>query len=179
MLVRKHKTTTFIFLIQQDASRLTRCILLLSAALFLAASVYAQPKPKAVYKGFPSLVWPKLYTIQYIAGSEEFDGLDKPIFSDAAKALNGKSVTLPGYLVPFEKGAQKSNHFMLSSLPINACFFCGGGGPETVVEVFTINQVAYTDKPVEVKGTLFLNDKNPTQMIYILSSAELLGPIEE
>jgi hypothetical protein len=155
-----------------------RGILVCSAALFFSINVYAQPKPKAVYKGFPSLVWPKLYTIQYIPGSEEFDGLDKPIFSEAAKSLSGKSVTLPGYLVPFENGAQKSNHFMLSSLPINACFFCGGGGPETVVEVFTVNQVVYTDKPVEVKGTLFLNDKNPTQMIYILSSAEVLGPLE-
>lgn len=159
--MRKHKIVFFNFSIQQDASRLTRCIFVFSVALIFSISAYAQPKPKAVYKGFPSLVWPKLYTIQYITGSEEFDGLDKPIFSDAAKALNGKSVTLPGYLVPFENGAQKSNHFMLSSLPINACFFCGGGGPETVVEV------------------LFLNDKNPTQMIYILSSAELLGPIEE
>ena len=153
-------------------------ILLVVFALCAVFSVGAQPKPKAVYKGFPSLVWPKLYTIQYIPGSEEFDGLDKPIFSDAAKALIGKSVTLPGYLVPFENGAQKSNHFMLSSLPINACFFCGGGGPETVVEVFAVNQVVYTDKPVEVKGTLFLNDKDPSQMIYVLTSAESLGIIE-
>lgn len=153
-------------------------ILLVVFILCAVFSAGAQPKAKAVYKGFPSLVWPKLYTIQYITGSEEFDGLDKPIFSDAAKALNGKSVTLPGYLVPFENGAQKSNHFMLSSLPINACFFCGGGGPETVVEVFTVNQVVYTDKPVEVKGTLFLNDKDPSQMIYILTSAESLGIIE-
>lgn len=177
--MRKHKTTPVRLLVQQDASRLTRCILLFSALLFLAVNGYTQPKPKAVYKGFPSLVWPKLYTIQYIPGSEEFDGLDKPIFSEAVKALNGKSVTLPGYLVPFENGVQKSNHFMLSSLPINACFFCGGGGPETVVEVFSVKQIAYTDKPVEITGTLFLNEKNPTQMIYILSSAEMLGPIEE
>lgn len=174
----KHKTTSVSFLIQQDASQLTRCILLFSAVLFFSVSGYAQPKPKAVYKGFPSLVWPKLYTIQYIPSSEEFDGLDKPIFSEAVKALNGKSLTLPGYLVPFENGAQKSNHFMLSSLPINACFFCGGGGPETVVEVFTIALIQFTEKPIEIKGTLFLNDKDPGQMIYVLTSAESLGTIE-
>lgn len=138
----------------------------------------AQPKPKSVYKGFPSLVWPKLYDIKYITASADFDGLDKPIFSDAAKTLNGKEVTVPGYLVPFENGALKSNRFMLSSLPINACFFCGGGGPETVIEIFSIKQVAYTDKPVEIKGKLFLNDRDPSQMVYILTSAEFLGPID-
>lgn len=153
-------------------------VLLVVFTLCTISAGYSQPKPKAVYKGFPSLVWPKLYTIQYIPAAEDFEGLDKPVFSDAAKALNGKSVTLPGYMVPFENGAQKSNHFMLSSLPINACYFCGGGGPETVVEVFSVESVQFTEKPVEIKGMLFLNDKNSAQMIYILSSAELLGLIE-
>ncbi|MCZ8215677.1 MAG: DUF3299 domain-containing protein [Cyclobacteriaceae bacterium] len=149
---------------------------------FLIASVlssaYAQPRKQAVYQGFPSLIWPKLYSIQFIPNAEDFEGLDKPVFNDVVKALNGKEVTLPGYLVPFEGGQLKSNHFMLSSLPINVCFFCGGGGPETVVEVFTVNQVSYTEKPVEVKGKLFLNDKNPGQMVYVLTSAEFLGEIE-
>jgi hypothetical protein len=149
--------------------------------IFFSGDSYSQlpgPKKKAVYKGFPSLVWPKLYDVSYQLASEQFGGLDKPIFSEAAKSLNGKEVTLPGYLVPFDDGALKSNHFMLSSLPINACYFCGGGGPETVVEVFSIKQVTYTDKPVEIKGKLFLNDRDPNQMIYILSSAELLGEVE-
>jgi hypothetical protein len=144
----------------------------------LVSQSFAQPKSKPVYKGFPSLVWPKLYDIQYITAAEDFDGLDKPLFSDAAKTLNGKEITVPGYLVPFENGALKANRFMLSSLPINACFFCGGGGPETVIEIFSIKQIAYTDKPVEIKGKLFLNDKDPSQMVYILTSAEFLGSIE-
>mgnify|MGYP001811143222 CR=1 FL=1 len=150
------------------------CILVLT----LSVNGIAQPKPKSVYKGFPSLVWPKLYDITYQPATEDFGGLDKPIFSTAAKSLIGKEVTLPGYLVPFDDGATKSNHFMLSSLPINVCFFCGGGGPETVVEVFSVKQVSYTDKPVELKGKLYLNDKDPGQMIYVLSSAEFLGEIE-
>lgn len=174
------KPNSFVFFVTtfENASRVTRCIFLFCLVLVFSNYTYAQPKPKSVYKGFPSLVWPKLYTIQYIPAAEDFDGLDKPIFSDAVKALNGKSVTLPGYLVPFEDGAQKSNHFMLSSLPINACYFCGGGGPETVVEVFTLELIPFTEKPIEIKGTLFLNDKNPAQMIYMLTSAESLGIID-
>jgi hypothetical protein len=159
--------------------RLPRRFFVFIGIIFLTSGLLnAQPKSKPVYKGFPSLVWPKLYDIQYITAAADFDGLDKPIFSDAARTLNGKEITVPGYLVPFENGALKANRFMLSSLPINACFFCGGGGPETVIEIFSIKQITYTDKPVEIKGKLFLNDKDASQMVYILTSAEFLGPIE-
>ena len=80
-------------------------------------------------------------------------------------------------MVPFENG-MKGTHFMLSSLPINACFFCGVGGPETIVEVFLLEPIGYTDKPLEIKGKLILNDKNPDKMIYILEKAEFLGAVD-
>ena len=67
---------------------------------------------------------------------------------------------------------------MLSSMPLNACFFCGVGGPETVVEVFLTKSIIYTDKPIEVKGKLVLNNSNPDKMIYLLESAEFLGAVE-
>jgi hypothetical protein len=67
---------------------------------------------------------------------------------------------------------------MLSSLPLNACFFCGAGGPETVIEVFLKKEINYTEKPVEVQGTLRLNDKDPDKMMYILENAEMIGEIE-
>jgi hypothetical protein len=152
--------------------------LIVSMLLLCVAMCVAQPKKYTSYKGFPSLVWPKLYDIKYGPADEAFGGLEKPMFSDAAKSLKGKEVTLPGYLVPFDNGAMKSNHFMLSSLPINACYFCGGGGPETVVEVFSKSAVSYTDKPVEVKGILYLNDKDSGQMIYVLSNGEFLGEMD-
>src|SRR5688572_22321444 len=100
---------------------------------------------KNTYKGFPSLVWPKIYDIQFEKANDNLGDYEKPIFSAAAKALNGKTVTLPGYMVPFENGV-KGNHFMLSSMPLNACFFCGVGGPETVVEVFLKEPVTYTER---------------------------------
>jgi hypothetical protein len=132
---------------------------------------------KATYKGFPSVVWPKLYTIAY--KEHEVDGvsIEKPIFSNEVKKLAGKKITLPGYLVPFTEG-RKSKKFMLSSLPLNACFFCGVGGPETVAEIHSINEVTYTDRPIEISGTLRLNDSNPEQMIYILENAQVLGEID-
>src|SRR5688572_29686159 len=90
---------------------------------------------QSTYKGFPSLIWPKLYTTKFEKAKDQLGEYDKPIFTDATKALNGKTVSLPGYMVPFESGI-KGSHFMFTSMPLNACFFCGVRGPETVVEVF-------------------------------------------
>lgn len=129
---------------------------------------------KAKYTGFPSLVWPKLYDIQFTKGKDQLGEYDKPVFGAGAKSFAGKTIALPGYMVPFENGL-KSKHFMLSSLPLNACFFCGVGGPETVVEVYLKEEVTYTEKPVEVEGVLKLNDNNPDKMIYILENARIIG----
>ncbi|MFY8036971.1 MAG: hypothetical protein ACOVMQ_07370 [Cyclobacteriaceae bacterium] len=145
-------------------------IIFLFSLLFVSTFSVAQ---KSTYKGFPSLVWPKLYNIEF---QKEKD-FDKPIFSKETKLLANKTISLPGYMVPFENG-MKGSHFMLTSLPLNACFFCGVGGPETIVEVYLTKPIAYTDKPIEVKGKLVLNDKNPDKMIYILEGAELLGEID-
>ena len=128
---------------------------------------------KSTYKGFPSLIWPKLYNISYQKNGD----MDKPIFTKDVLALSNKPIILPGYMVPFENG-MKGAHFMLSSMPLNACFFCGVGGPETAVEVFLTQPITYTTKPIEIKGKLILNDKNPDKMIYVLEGAEFLGAIE-
>lgn len=135
------------------------------------------PAQKSSYKGLPSLVWPKLYDIEYKKEKDALGEYDQPIFSDAARSLDGKTVTLPGYMVPFESGV-KEKHFMLSAMPLNACFFCGVGGPETVVEVFAKSEVTFTEKPVEIRGTLRLNHKDPDKMIYILENAEWLGEVQ-
>jgi hypothetical protein len=151
-----------------------KCVITGTFLLLISLCSFAQ---KNTYKGFPSLIWPKLYDIQFTKASDKLGEYEKPTFSASAKSLNGKVISLPGYIVPFE-GGMKNNHLMLSSLPLNACFFCGVGGPETVIEVFLKKEINYTDKPVEVQGTLRLNDKDPDKMIYILDNAEVTGEID-
>jgi len=142
--------------------------------LLLMCVPFAGVAQKASYKGFPSLVWPKLYDIKFVKASDALGEFDKPIFSNATKLLQGKTVTLPGYMVPFENG-MKGSHFMISSMPLNACFFCGVGGPESVVEVFAKESLTFRDKPIEIRGVLKLNDSDPEKMIYILENAEIIG----
>ena len=132
---------------------------------------------KMTYAGFPSLVWPKLYNIEFVKGKDAMGEFDKPLFTNAVKALENKPVVLPGYMVPLENETS-STRIMLSSLPLNACFFCGVGGPETVVEVYLKKRTSYIEKPIQIKGVLRLNDKDPDKMIYVLDEAEVLGPVE-
>ena len=148
--------------------------LLVILALLICSNGYAQ---KSTYQGFPSLFWPKLYNISFTAGEDELGTYEKPVFTAAVKSLENKIIILPGYMVPRETPTN-SDEFMLSSLPLNACFFCGVGGPETVVAVKLKSKTPYIDKPIEVRGKLRLNAKDPDQMIYVLEEAEILGTLE-
>ena len=148
--------------------------LILVLLLFIGHALSAQ---RMAYKGFPSLVWPKLYDVEFAKGRDDLGEFEKPIFPPTVRSLQNKTVVLPRYMVPLENG-MSSDRIMLSSLPLNACFFCGVGGPETVVEVHLRKKTPYIEKPIEVKGVLRLNEENPDQMIYVLDDAEVLGTLD-
>jgi hypothetical protein len=151
-----------------------KILLFVLTSLFLSSPGFGQKK---TYSGFPSMIWPKLYDIKYVKANDKEGEFEKPIFGSSVKSLNGKTISLPGYIVPFEN-VQKSKHIMLSSLPLNACFFCGVGGPETVIEVFLKKEISYTEKPIEIQGVLKLNDADPDKLIYILENAEITGEVD-
>ncbi|MBW3469986.1 hypothetical protein EGN73_19505 [Arthrospiribacter ruber] len=119
-------------------------------------------------------VWRDLSEVTYKIGQDEFGELYIPVFGDKIKSLEGKTVEADGYIIPFE-GMFKPEHIILSSLPLAECFFCGSGGPETVMEVMMKNPIKYTSKRVKVRGTLTLNDSDPEKLMYILKNAELLN----
>ena len=146
--------------------------LILFFTLILSLS-FAQ---KNEYKGLPSTVWPVLYDITYEKKGDDLYA--NPQFSKAAKELNGKIITLPGYIFPYQNNSMKSDHFMFSSLPLASCFFCGVGGPETALEVIMKQPFTYTNKPIEIRGKLILNATNPDQLIYVLRDAEFLYEVE-
>jgi hypothetical protein len=66
-------------------------------------------------------------------------------------------------------------YFVLSKGPIWSCFFCGAGGPETVVELNfkSDNNNFVMDEVVTIKGTLRLNSDDIFKCNYILDYAEL------
>jgi len=146
-------------------------------AVFLFLLSINASAQRSTYSGFPSLVWPKLYNISFAEGKDEFGAYEKPVFTDAVKALDGKAIVLPGYMVPLEN-VTASKQILLSSLPLNACFFCGVGGPETAVEVNLKSETRWIDKPIEVRGVLRLNASDPDRLYDMLEDGEILGPVK-
>ncbi|GAB3648873.1 hypothetical protein GCM10028791_13340 [Echinicola sediminis] len=118
-------------------------------------------------------VWKTLTEVNYEIGEDEYGELYLPVFSEKIKKLEGTEVSAEGYIIPFE-GMFKPEHIILSSLPLAECFFCGSGGPETVMEVMMKDPIEYTSKRVKVKGKLKLNAKDPEKLMYILTDAELI-----
>lgn len=84
--------------------------------------------------------------------------------------LSGKKVTLNGYFLVLEGSASA---YMLSKNPMASCFFCGNGGPETVVELrFSSPPEFKTDDILSVAGTLLLNTDDPEHCYYIIENAD-------
>ncbi len=101
-----------------------------------------------------------------------------PIFTPKIKALQGTQITIRGYVVPLTLyGGDAEDYFILSSLPPSSCFFCGGGGPETVMEVYLKNpgQGKSLQSVVTLQGRLKLNAGNYDHLIYILEEATVVS----
>lgn len=97
-----------------------------------------------------------------------------PSFTTELKALLSKEVTLEGFYVPF--APEDGNYIILSKFPMSQCFFCGGGGPESIAEVtFKGGSQKFTvDDLITVKGKLMLNADNAEHVNFIITDAVLV-----
>ena len=117
--------------------------------------------------------WEKMADVQYVKSQDEYGEIYVPKFGDEVVKMDGKSISLKGFIIPFD-GMFEPNHIILSSLPIASCFFCGGSGPETVAEAYLKGEIEYTHKPVTVTGILELNDSDYDQLMYIIRDAKVV-----
>lgn len=147
---------------------MSRLILLFVFAI-LGSSVYAQD---ATADTKDENVWKTLSKITYKKEYDEFLGfkIDKPVFAAQVEELEGKEITVKGYIIPVE-GYKSHNEFIFSAYPYNMCFFCGGAGPETVMEVESLEAVEYTAEQVVLKGKLKLNADDVNRLMYLLVDA--------
>ena len=120
-------------------------------------------------------VWKTLGKITFRKQYDEMMGfkVDVPVFSEDVQALSEKEVVLKGYIIPVD-GYKSHSEFVFSAFPYNMCFFCGGAGPETVMEVTAKNPIKYTAEAITIKGKLHLNDKDINSLIYSLTDVELV-----
>lgn len=122
--------------------------------------------------GFIDLDWKYLSRVVFEDGYVNDTLAMIPIFHDDIKILEGKPVQMSGYLIPF--GEQTGKLHFLSAYPNSQCFFCGGAGPESVMDVMTVkaHHDFKMDDIITFRGTLHLNDSDLNYMNYILKDAE-------
>lgn len=98
-----------------------------------------------------------------------------PTFTDDVRKLEGKEVTLEGFYVPF--APEDDDYIIISKYPMSQCFFCGGGGPESVAEVnFSKDPPRFqVDDLITVRGKLKLNSDDLDHINFILTDAVLVS----
>ncbi len=97
-----------------------------------------------------------------------------PEYTETLKQWDGKTVILSGYIVPMDVQLQT---YVLSAFPLNQCFFCGGAGPETVVQLYFKDAPPrlLTDQYVILIGRLELRQQKPGSFFFSLYETELGG----
>ncbi len=95
-----------------------------------------------------------------------------PEFGDKVKALEGKELEIRGYVIPVNP---TENIYVLSANPMAACFFCGGSGPESIIQLkLKKPKRLATDEIWIVRGILRLNAENIEELNYILQETEFI-----
>lgn len=93
-----------------------------------------------------------------------------PHFGASVKAMEGKELIIKGYMLVINR---KLEAFVLSRNPYAQCFFCGNGGPESIIELTMKPDYPFfkMDDMVTIKGRLVLNQDNIYRCNYILEDA--------
>lgn len=121
-------------------------------------------------------VWKTLADVKYEIQKDEYGDVYVPVFGKDITGIKDQIVEVEGFVIPSDI-TFTDEYLILSSLPISECFFCGSGGPETVMEVHLKKdeRYKYNTKRLKFRGKLTLNAKNPDQLMYQLVEGEFLG----
>ena len=144
-----------------------RTIFLAVASFFFAAVVYGQDVNS----------WNMFAKTRFEPRFDEKLGeyLFYPTFTEEIKKLEGKQITLEGFYVPF--APEGDDYIIISKYPMSQCFFCGGGGPESVAEVnFAKGPRSFqVDDLITVRGRLKLNTDDLDHINFIITDAVLVS----
>jgi hypothetical protein len=86
------------------------------------------------------------------------------------KALDGKTITVRGFVLPMD-GSDRTQHFLISrNTPV--CMYCPPGQPNEVVEVQAKRPIAWTNKIVAVTGKLSLINDGEQALFFRVENGE-------
>ena len=119
-------------------------------------------------KAIPWQVLAKTKEIEKCVKTE--DGFDdcviEPEYSEETRKLNGKEVTLMGFMFPLNE-ADKQANFLIGPYPLS-CPFEYHSPPSQIVEVITKTPLKFSFDPVTVEGVLEVRYNKETGVFYYL-----------
>lgn len=105
-------------------------------------------------------------------GYDNNTGLYSATMPDKVKALDGKVVTITGFMLPLESSEKFTNFLLSKRTP--TCFFCPPGEPNEVILVTVSDPVEWIDDAVKVTGTFGMMDDRQFGMFFKLTKAKVL-----
>ena len=135
--------------------------------------ILGNPIPALLEKDYSKLTWQRLSDVEFKdVFLEELQAYYwKPSFGPEVISAEGENFYITGYVIPVDTD---EDFYVLSRYPFANCFFCGGAGPETVVDLQFPNKAPreyVTDERLTFAGTLKLNADDIYQMNYIIKDA--------
>jgi len=134
---------------------------------FLLLTLLACSPVKAQEK----VTWAQLadvsFTSKYFASVDDY--FLAPTFGKNIVKYENKLISITGYFLNLDPSG---SIYLLSKNPMASCFFCGGAGPESVLEIKFSNKANFkTDQVITVTGILRLNSDDINHCNYIIEKA--------
>ncbi len=113
-----------------------------------------------------------------VVGETEIGPRGKPSFLDYADKLDGKRVSVAGFMTPAGNATAELTGFLLTENPVG-CWFCETPGPSQVITVELADGVTaeFARTALKVTGTLKLNRTDPERFPFTLTDARV-GPAD-
>lgn len=129
------------------------------------------PNEIMMQRGMPQVrdeIWRKFWDCKL--DYDQKDGIYSLEVTPEVKALDGKTITVRGFVLPLD-GSDRTKHFLLSrNTPV--CMYCPPGQPNEVVEVKTPNAIPWTDKIVSVTGKFQLVNDQERAVFFKMENAQ-------
>lgn len=154
------------------AGVLAACVLSVAVPAAAVQPTSQPPDEAAAQKALPQAndpLWVKFAkcTLSY----NEDTGIYRIRMTPEVRALNGKTVTIRGFVMPMD-GSDRTRHFLLTrNTPV--CMYCPPGQPNEVVEVRSSRTIAWTDKIVSVTGKLNLVNDEERAIFFKMENVEV------
>lgn len=116
--------------------------------------------------------WNTLADVTFEEKNDESQDLpyNQATFGPIVSLFEEEEVIVSGYMIPMDA---MGINYALSKNPNAVCFFCGGAGPETVIQLQLTEIKRYrTDDRLTFKGRLQMNEQDIYSLTYVLQNAE-------